>query len=100
MFILSQPYWCLQTKKLFNKSCQVICTYEGNAMQTTKYGIIWSENVHFVTNLPVPLTGMGGLYPRVRDFFKYVFRWEPTTTCRFFCLFVCCHQFLLLQLRL
>ena len=35
-------------------------------MQTTKYGIIWSENVHFVTNLTV--TGTGGLYPRVRDF--------------------------------
>jgi len=48
--------------------CQVICTYEGNAMQTTKYGFIWSENVNFVINLPVPLTGMGGLYRRVRDF--------------------------------
>ena len=38
-------------------------------MQTTKYGIIWSENVHFVTNLPVPLMGTVVLYPRVRDFF-------------------------------
>ena len=36
-------------------------------MQTTKYGIIWSQNVHFVTNLTV--TGTGGLYPRMRDFF-------------------------------
>ena len=36
-------------------------------MQTTKYGIIWSENVHFVKNLTV--MGTGGLYPRVRDFF-------------------------------
>ena len=36
-------------------------------MQTTKYGISWSENNHFVTNLKV--TGTGGLYPRVRDFF-------------------------------
>ena len=35
-------------------------------MQTTKYGISWSENNHFVTNLKV--TGTGGLYPRVRDF--------------------------------
>ena len=40
--------------------------HEGNAMQTTKYGIIWSENVNFVTNLTV--TGTGGLYPRMRDF--------------------------------
>ena len=56
-------------KVYLTKTCQVICTYEGNAMQTTKYGIIWSENVHFVTNLPVPLTGTGGLYPRVQDFF-------------------------------
>ena len=71
MFISSQPYWCLQTKKLFNKSCQVICIYEGNAMQTTKYGIIWSENVHFVTNLTV--TGTGGLYPRLREF--YIVLW-------------------------
>ena len=38
-------------------------------MQTTKYGIILSENVHFVSTLTVPLTGMGVLYPRMRDFF-------------------------------
>jgi len=53
-------------------------------METTKYGIIWSQNVHFVTTLLVPankklsenvhfvtnltVTGTGGLYPRVRDF--------------------------------
>ena len=31
--------------------------------------IIWSQNVQFVTNVTV--TGTGGLYPRVRDFFIY-----------------------------
>ena len=56
-------YWAAYAAK---KNFQVLCTYEENAMQTTKYGIIWSENVHFVTNLKV--TGTGGLYPRVRDF--------------------------------
>ena len=30
------------------------------------YGIIWSQNVHFVTT--VPLTRTGVLYPRVQDF--------------------------------
>ena len=30
------------------------------------YGIIWSQNVDFVTT--VPLTRRGVLYPRVRDF--------------------------------
>ena len=30
---------------------------------------ILSQNVHFVTTLTVPITGMGVLYPRVRDFF-------------------------------
>ena len=35
-------------------------------METTKYGIIWSQNVHFVTT--VSLTRTGVLYPRVRDF--------------------------------
>ena len=71
-------------------------------MQTTKYGIIWSENVHFVTNLPVPLTGTGGLYPRVQDFSDYLWvttRMSPghqekplvsetTTDCRLQCIFV------------
>ena len=55
-------------KVYLTKTCQVICTYEGNAMQTTKYGIIWSEKVHFVTTLTVPLTKTGVLYPRVPDF--------------------------------
>ena len=36
-------------------------------METTKYGIILSQNVHFVTILTVSLTGTGVLYPRVRD---------------------------------
>ena len=36
------------------KTCQIICTYEGNALQTTNYGIIWSENVHSVTTLLGP----------------------------------------------
>ena len=40
--------------------------YDGNAVQTTKYGIIWSQNVDFITT--VPLTRRGVLYPRVRDF--------------------------------
>ena len=37
-------------------------------MLTTKYGIIWSQNVNFVPTLTAPLMGMGVLYPRMRDF--------------------------------
>ena len=37
-------------------------------METTKYGMIYSQNVHFVTT--VPLTRTGVLYPRLRDFFN------------------------------
>ena len=37
-------------------------------MQTTQYGIIWSQNVHFVTT--VPLTRTGVLYPRMQDFYS------------------------------
>ena len=55
MFILSQPYWCLKTKNLFNKSCLGVCSYTGNVMETSKYGIIWSQNVHFDTTLLEPL---------------------------------------------
>ena len=72
MFILSQPYCCLQTKSLFNKNLSLICTYEGNAMQTNTYGIIWSENVHFITTLTVPLMGTGVLYPCMQDFIEQV----------------------------
>ena len=67
MFISSQPYWSLKTtKNLLNKSCYGICAYEGKSVKTTKYGIIWSQNIHFVTT--VPLTRTGVLYPRMRDF--------------------------------
>ena len=37
-------------------------------METAKYGMIYSQNVHFVTT--VPLTRTGVLYPRLRDFFN------------------------------
>ena len=30
-------------------------TLKGNVIQTTKYAVVWSQNVHFVTTLPVPL---------------------------------------------
>ena len=33
-----------------NKSCQTI-----DVIQTTKYAFIWSQNVHFVTIIKVPL---------------------------------------------
>ena len=38
----------------------------------TKYAVILSQNVHFVTTLTVPLTRTGVLYPRVRDVFIVV----------------------------
>ena len=43
-------------------------------METTKYGIIWSKNVHFVTT--VPLTRMGVLYLCVQSFLSF-FRGDP-----------------------
>ena len=33
-----------------NKSCQTI-----DVIQTTKYAFIWSQNVHFITIIKVPL---------------------------------------------
>ena len=30
-------------------------TLKGNVIQTTKYAVIWPQNVHFVKTLPVPL---------------------------------------------
>ena len=30
-------------------------TLKENVIQTTKYAVIWSQNVDFVQNLPVPL---------------------------------------------
>ena len=44
-------------------------TKPGFAMLDYACGTILSQNVHFVTILTVPLTGMGVLYPRVQDFF-------------------------------
>ena len=32
-----------------------VYTYTGNGIETTKFRIIWSQNVHFVTALMVPL---------------------------------------------
>merc|ERR1712030_48291 len=43
---------------------------------TTKYGIIWSQNVHFVTT--VPLTRTGVLYPHMRDFYVHVWIYNWT----------------------
>ena len=52
-FILSQPYLSFCSKKLFYKICLSRCTYKRNAIQTTKYTVIWSQNVHFVTTLQI-----------------------------------------------
>ena len=30
-------------------------TLKGNVIQTTKYAVIWSQNICFVPTLPVPL---------------------------------------------
>ena len=30
-------------------------TFKGNVIETTKYAVIWSQNVHFVKTLPVHL---------------------------------------------
>ena len=36
-------------------------------MEATKYGIIWSQNVHFITTLTVPLMGTGVLYHTIDE---------------------------------
>ena len=41
-------------KNFWNKSHWGVCTYKGYVIKTTEYGIIWSQNVHFLTNLIVP----------------------------------------------
>ena len=41
-------------QKLPLQMCPEICTYKGIVMDTTKSGIIWSQNVYFVTTLLVP----------------------------------------------
>ena len=47
--------WCTEPKNFFNKSRWRVYTYTGNGIETTRFGIIWSQNVHFVTTLMVPL---------------------------------------------
>ena len=40
---------------------------ESNIRTTTNFMIPWSQNIYFVTT--IPLTRRGVFYPRVRDFF-------------------------------
>ena len=44
---------------------------KGNVIQTTKYAVIWSQNVHFIKTLPVPLLKKNYMFgskfePRIR----------------------------------
>ena len=42
-------------KTYLTKLVKEYSAYNGNAMYTTNYGIIWSQNVHFDTTLMKPL---------------------------------------------